>query len=215
MVLYRHSFALIQGGVIHDTRVFGNAEGGVGTCARSGLDHQITAAHHLYPPAHIGNTDVGTVLRNGGGIKTDAVIQNHHLIESRSFLGYDPYGTRSVPTAANAMADGDVKVTMDYKQPVIAEDAVQTVNDTEWLNSTKDLDVTVLHLEEDNKGKVTDVVDMTAEDTNGDGLASMFDGEAVALEQYVEEVGQCECYSAVCHGHDIVQIGDLILTYSH
>lgn len=57
---------------------------------------------------------------------------------------------------------------MDYKQPVIAEDAVQTVNDTEWLNSTKDLDVTVLHLEEDNKGKVTDVVDMTAEDTNGD-----------------------------------------------
>lgn len=57
---------------------------------------------------------------------------------------------------------------MDYKQPVIAEDAVQTVNDIEWLNSTKDLDVTVLHLEEDNKGKVTDVVDMTAEDTNGD-----------------------------------------------
>ena len=51
---------------------------------------------------------------------------------------------------------------------MIAEDAVQTVNDTEWLNSTKDLDVTVLHLEEDNKGKVTDVVDMTAEDTNGD-----------------------------------------------
>ena len=42
------------------------------------------------------------------------------------------------------------------------------MNDTEWLNSTKDLDVTVLHLEEDNKGKVTDVVDMTAEDTNGD-----------------------------------------------
>ena len=64
--------------------------------------------------------------------------------------------------------NGNVKVTMDYKQPVIAEDAVQTVNDTEWLNSTKDLDVTVLHLEEDNKGKVTDVVDMTAEDTNGD-----------------------------------------------
>lgn len=30
------------------------------------------------------------------------------------------------------------------------------------------MDVTVLHLEEDNKGKVTDVVDMTAEDTNGD-----------------------------------------------
>lgn len=64
--------------------------------------------------------------------------------------------------------NGNVKVTMDYKQPVIAEDAVQTVNDTEWLNSTKDLDVTVLHLEEDNNGKVTDVVDMTAEDTNGD-----------------------------------------------
>ena len=50
---------------------------------------------------------------------------------------------------------------------------------------------------------------------NGDGLAPVFDGEAVAFEQYVEKVGQCECHSAVCHGYDVVQIGNLILTYSH
>ena len=89
--------------------------------------------------------------------------------ESYDIAGFLAYNITFVDANGNKMEpNGNVKVTMDYKQPVIAEDAVQTVNDTEWLNSTKDLDVTVLHLEEDNKGKVTDVVDMTAEDTNGD-----------------------------------------------
>ena len=89
--------------------------------------------------------------------------------EAYDIAGFLAYDISLVGADGNKVEpNGDVKVTMDYKQPVIAEDAVQTVNDTEWLNSTKDLDVTVLHLEEDNKGKVTDVVDMTAEDTNGD-----------------------------------------------
>lgn len=89
--------------------------------------------------------------------------------ESYDIAGFLAYNITFVDADGNKMEpNGNVKVTMDYKQPVIAEDAVQTVNDTEWLNSTKDLDVTVLHLEEDNKGKVTNVVDMTAEDTNGD-----------------------------------------------
>ena len=89
--------------------------------------------------------------------------------ESYDIAGFLAYNITFVDADGNKMEpNGNVKVTMDYKQPVIAEDAVQTVNDTEWLNSTKDLDVTVLHLEEDNKGNVTDVVDMTAEDTNGD-----------------------------------------------
>ena len=89
--------------------------------------------------------------------------------ESYDIAGFLAYNITFVDADGNKMEpNGNVKVTMDYKQPVIAEDAVQTVNDTEGLNSTKDLDVTVLHLEEDNKGKVTDVVDMTAEDTNGD-----------------------------------------------
>lgn len=89
--------------------------------------------------------------------------------EAYDIAGFLAYDISLVDADGNKVEpNGDVKVTMDYKQSVIAEDAVQTVNDTEWLNSTKDLDVTVLHLEEDNKGKVTDVVDMTAEDTNGD-----------------------------------------------
>ena len=89
--------------------------------------------------------------------------------EAYDIAGFLAYDISLVDADGNKVEpNGDVKVTMDYKQPVIAEDAVQTVNDTEWLNSTKNLDVTVLHLEEDNKGKVTDVVDMTAEDTNGD-----------------------------------------------
>jgi fibro-slime domain-containing protein len=89
--------------------------------------------------------------------------------EAYDIAGFLAYDISLVDADGNKVEpNGDVKVTMDYKQPVIAEDAVRTVNDTEWLNSTKNLDVTVLHLEEDNKGKVTDVVDMTAEDTNGD-----------------------------------------------
>ena len=89
--------------------------------------------------------------------------------EAYDIAGFLAYDISLVDADGNKVEpNGDVKVTMDYKQPVIAEDAVQTVNDTECLNSTKDLDVTVLHLEEDNKGKVTDVVDMTAEGTNGD-----------------------------------------------
>lgn len=89
--------------------------------------------------------------------------------EAYDIAGFLAYDISLVDADGNKVEpNGDVKVTMDYKQPVIAEDAVQSLNDTEWLNSTKDLDVTVLHLEEDNKGKVTDVVDMTAEDTNGD-----------------------------------------------
>lgn len=89
--------------------------------------------------------------------------------ETYDIAGFLAYDITFVDADGNKIEpNGNVKVTMDYKQPVIAEDAVQTVNDTEWLNSTKDLDVTVLHLEEDNKGNVTDVVDMTAEDTNGD-----------------------------------------------
>ena len=81
--------------------------------------------------------------------------------ETYDIAGFLAYDITFVDADGNKIEpNGNVKVTMDYKQPVIAEDAVQTVNDTEWL--------TVLHLEEDNKGNVTDVVDMTAEDTNGD-----------------------------------------------
>ncbi|MDY5988902.1 MAG: SpaA isopeptide-forming pilin-related protein [Coprococcus catus] len=88
--------------------------------------------------------------------------------EAYDIAGFLAYDISLVDADGNKVEpNGDVKVTMDYKQPVIAEDAVQTVNDTEGIDSTKDLDVTVLHLEEDNKGKVTDVVDMTADDTKG------------------------------------------------
>ncbi|MDD3278188.1 MAG: VWA domain-containing protein [Lachnospiraceae bacterium] len=52
---------------------------------------------------------------------------------------------------------GDVKVSIDYKQEVIPEEV-----DT---SSEANLDVTVMHLEENNSGEVKAVVDMVADET--------------------------------------------------
>lgn len=52
--------------------------------------------------------------------------------------------------------NGDVKVTMEYKNEVLPEEVDQ---------KDADVDVTVMHLEEDNQGQVKEVVDMVAEES--------------------------------------------------
>lgn len=51
--------------------------------------------------------------------------------------------------------NGDVKVTIDYKNEVLPD----------GVDENKDLDVTVMHLEENGKGDVKEVVDMVADTT--------------------------------------------------
>lgn len=53
--------------------------------------------------------------------------------------------------------NGDVKVTIDYKEEAIPE----------GIEENSNLDVTVMHLEEDGKGEIKEVVDMIGETSKG------------------------------------------------
>ncbi len=107
--------------------------------------------------------------------------------EAYDIAGFLAYDISLVDADGNKVEpNGDVKVTMDYKQPVIAEDAVQTVNDTENIDSTADLNVTVMHLEEDAKGNVKNVVDMVA-DENEEANIKTTDEQSVQKAEFVSD----------------------------
>lgn len=76
--------------------------------------------------------------------------------EEYSIAGFLAYDITLVDKDGKKLEpDGNVKVTMDYKKGVLPEGV-----DTE----SEDLDVTVIHLEEDKNGKVKQVVDMVADE---------------------------------------------------
>ena len=107
--------------------------------------------------------------------------------EAYDIAGFLAYDISLVDADGNKVEpNGDVKVTMDYKRPVIAEDAVQTVNDTEGIDSTADLNVTVMHLEEDEKGNVNNVVDMVA-DENEEANIKTTDEQSVQKAEFVSD----------------------------
>ena len=58
--------------------------------------------------------------------------------------------------------NGNVKISMDYKKTEIPEEAKKAL---EEKNDEQNLDVTVMHLEEDEQGEVKEVVDMVADET--------------------------------------------------
>lgn len=107
--------------------------------------------------------------------------------EAYDIAGFLAYDISLVDADGNKVEpNGDVKVTMDYKQSVIAEDAVQTVNDTEGIDSTADLNVTVMHLEEDEKGNVKNVVDMVA-DENEEANIKTTNEQSVQKAEFVSD----------------------------
>lgn len=76
--------------------------------------------------------------------------------EEYSIAGFLAYDITLTDKDGNKIEpDGNVKVTMEYKKGVSPEDV-----DTE----KSDLDVTVIHLEEDKNGAVKQVVDMVADE---------------------------------------------------
>lgn len=84
--------------------------------------------------------------------------------EDYDIAGFLAYDITLVDADGNKVEpNGEVKVTMNYKQAVIADEAVQTVEDTDGLESTADLGIAVMHLEEDEHGNVRNVVNMTEE----------------------------------------------------
>lgn len=74
--------------------------------------------------------------------------------------------------------NGNVKVTIDYKNEVLPED-VTTADE-------KNLDVTVMHLEEDEKGAVKEVVDM-AEDESTEAAVETTDDTKVKKAEFVTD----------------------------
>lgn len=107
--------------------------------------------------------------------------------EAYDIAGFLAYDISLVDADGNKVEpNGDVKVTMDYKQPVIADEAVQAVENSEDIDSTADLNVTVMHLEEDAHGNVRNVVDMVA-DENEEANIKTTDEQSVQKAEFVSD----------------------------
>lgn len=76
--------------------------------------------------------------------------------EEYDIAGFLAYDISFIDKNGNKVEpNGEVKVTMDYKQEAIPEE----------VNTDDSLDVTVMHLEENNNGSVKEVVDMVADES--------------------------------------------------
>lgn len=94
----------------------------------------------------------------------EKLLQEKAENEDYDIAGFLAYDITLVDADGNKVEpNGEVKVTMNYKQAVIADEAVQTVENTDGLESTADLGIAVMHLEEDERGNVRNVVNMTEE----------------------------------------------------
>lgn len=94
----------------------------------------------------------------------EKLLQEKAENEDYDIAGFLAYDIILVDKDGNKVEpNGEVKATMNYKQAVIADEAVQTVENTDGLESTADLGITVMHLEEDEHGNVQNVVNMTEE----------------------------------------------------
>lgn len=83
-------------------------------------------------------------------------IQEKVAEEEKEVLGFLAYDITFVDSEGNQVEpNGKVKVSMDYKNAVLPQEVVE--------KEATDAEVTVLHLEEDEKGEVKQVVDMSAE----------------------------------------------------
>ncbi|MDO4470912.1 MAG: fibro-slime domain-containing protein, partial [Bacillota bacterium] len=85
-------------------------------------------------------------------------IQDKITEEEKEVAGFLAYDIGFVDKDGNELEpNGKVKVSMNYKKAEIPQEVVE--------QEAKDAEVTVFHLEEDEKGEVKDVVDMRAEKT--------------------------------------------------
>lgn len=111
----------------------------------------------------------------------EKLLQEKAENEDYDIAGFLAYDITLVDADGNKVEpNGEVKVTMNYKQAVIADEAVQTVENTDGLESTADLGITVMHLEEDEHGNVSEVVDMT--EANKADIAATEDGKVEKTE---------------------------------
>lgn len=100
-------------------------------------------------------------------------IQEKVAEEEKEVVGFLAYDITFVDNEGNKVEpNGKVKVSMDYKNAALPQEVVE--------KEATDAEVTVLHLEEDEKGEVKQVVDMSAEKkATVDTLAT---GEGVKIQ---------------------------------
>ena len=83
--------------------------------------------------------------------------------ETYDIAGFLAYDITFVDADGNKMEpNGNVKISMDYKKAEIPEEAKKAIDAKQ---DEQKLDVTVMHLEEDEQGEVKEVVDMVADET--------------------------------------------------
>jgi Mg-chelatase subunit ChlD len=99
--------------------------------------------------------------------------------EEYDIAGFLAYDISLVDAAGNKVEpNGNVRVFMDYKQEAIPE-GVDTDDDA-------DLDVTVMHLEENTRGDIREVVDMVA-DTTKEAAVETTDAAKVTKAEFVTD----------------------------
>ena len=92
---------------------------------------------------------------------TEQKLQEKAENETYDIAGFLAYDITFADANGNKLEpNGDVKVSMKYKQAEIPEEAKKVLTE----NDDQNLDVTVMHLEEDEKGEVKEVVDMVADE---------------------------------------------------
>ena len=92
---------------------------------------------------------------------TEQKLQEKAENETYDIAGFLAYDITFVDADGNKLEpNGDVKVSMKYKQAEIPEEAKKVLTE----NDASALDVTVMHLEEDEQGEVKEVVDMVADE---------------------------------------------------
>lgn len=83
--------------------------------------------------------------------------------ETYDIAGFLAYDITFLDADGNKMEpNGNVKISMDYKKAEIPEEAKKALDAKQ---DEQKLDVTVMHLEEDEQGEVKEVVDMVADET--------------------------------------------------
>ena len=93
---------------------------------------------------------------------TEKKLQEKAKDEPYDIAGFLAYDITFVDPDGNKLEpNGDVKVSMEYKKAEIPEEAKKV---QEKKNKDQKLDVTVMHLEEDERGEVKEVVDMVADE---------------------------------------------------
>lgn len=114
---------------------------------------------------------------------TEKKLQEKAKDEPYEIAGFLAYDITFLDADGNKLEpNGDVKVSMEYKKAEIPEEAKKV----QEKNEDQKLDVTVMHLEEDEKGEVKEVVDMVA-DENETATVETTDNKEVKKAEFVTD----------------------------